>query len=168
MTARRDADLVSTTGNKIMAIISTLKRMLLQHDELSTCGEITSIRITTRSSFIVCFFIIVFFCVTTICHALQNWSLAPQLILSGVLLWHTRHDIYAVLPGFLLGFIIGIITSAGIGPASGISCGIFCGTIGVPINVICRGFWRSGIMALFVIITYWIVVQIILLSHWNS
>jgi hypothetical protein len=112
-----------------------------------------------RPVFTVSFFAAFALFVCMVCFCLGEWLLAPQLAICGVLFWHTRHDPNATLPGFIIGFVIGVITSAG---TAAIGCGFFAGTVGVPMNAICRGFWRSGATALVAMVAYWVTVQILI------
>jgi hypothetical protein len=89
-----------------------------------------------------------------VCFCVQDWFLALPLAISSILFWSVRRDIYAAMPGFLIGFLLGVITSAGIGPLAALDCGMFAGAIGVPVNVMCRGHWRSALAALAGILTY--------------
>ena len=109
------------------------------------------------------FLTVLVLCVCAACYCLQDWLLGPYLIIAGVLVWHTRHDRYAALPGFVIGFVLGIITSAGIGLSAEIMSGLFIGTLSVPVNAICRGYWRVGIAAFMGITAYWIVIQLTIL-----
>jgi hypothetical protein len=79
---------------------------------------------------------------------LGDWFIAPQLAMFALLLWQTRRDIYAALPGFVIGYLIGVTLSSGIGAAAAIDCGLYGGTIIAPINAVCRGFWRAGVAML--------------------
>ena len=103
------------------------------------------------------------------CYCLDDWFLGPLLVILAALLWHTRNDLYAVLPGFGIGFFVGVLFSAGIGPAAALDCGLYGGAFGSPINAICRGFWRGGTAALLGILAYIATVQtILLLLFWNA
>ncbi len=97
------------------------------------------------------------------CQSVGDWLLAPQLAILAGLLWHTRHDVYAALPGFGIAFVAGVIMRGGIGPAAEIDCGLYSGVIGAPINAICRGFCRGGAVALVAIFAYFGIVQATLL-----
>lgn len=101
-------------------------------------------------------------CIGATCQSLKDWSLAPELAILAALLWHTRDDVYAAVPGFAIGFVAGVIMSAGIGPAAEIDCGLVR-RIAAPINAICRGFRRGGAAALMGILAYWVIVQLVLL-----
>jgi hypothetical protein len=87
-------------------------------------------------------------CILAICAGLNDWLLAPFLGILAALMWHTRADLYATQPGFVVGFLAGAVLSGGIGPADEISTGLLCGAIVAPLNAICRGFRRGGAAAL--------------------
>jgi hypothetical protein len=90
---------------------------------------------------------------------LDAFLLAPLMAIFAALWWHTRRDIYAVLPGFGVGFFIGVVFSSGVGLAATIYCGLFLSSIGASLNALCRGFWRFGIAALIGILAYLAIVS---------
>ena len=97
------------------------------------------------------------------CKSLDDWFLAPFLAILAALLWHTRRDVYAILPGFSIGFVVAAMASCGTDSPAAIDCGFYGGAIGRPLNAICRGFWRGGAAALGGIVAYVLTVQAILL-----
>jgi hypothetical protein len=97
------------------------------------------------------------------CAMLSDWLLAPMLAILAGLVWCTRSDMFAVIPGFAIGFIAGVIMSAGIGPTAAIDCGFYGGVIGSPLSALCRGHWRAGVGSLFGIAAFICIVQVLLL-----
>ena len=82
------------------------------------------------------------------CLADHRWVLAPAILVTGILIWHARKVAYAVLPGLVLGFAIGIVLSGAANPIDKLGTGLWAATLGCPINAICKGFVRSGLVAL--------------------
>ncbi len=82
------------------------------------------------------------------CSCLHCWEFAPALFFTGVLIWHARKVRYAVLPGLAIGFMVGIALNLAVDPKDKIATGVWIATIGCPINAICKGFQKSGLIAL--------------------
>jgi hypothetical protein len=106
-------------------------------------------------------------CICVACQIANDWPLAPGLAIVAALVWHTRYDAYAALPGFAIGFVVGVVTSAGVGQPAAFGCGLFVGALGVPLNAICRGFWRAGAAALTGILASWYVVALLAVVLWG-
>ena len=101
--------------------------------------------------------------VCAICLSVNDWLLAPPLAILAALLWQTRHDPYAGIPGFSVGFVIGVVMSSGVGPAAAVDCGLYGGAMGAPLNALCRGFWLVGAAALVAILASFVTMQAIML-----
>ena len=89
--------------------------------------------------------------VFSICLCLTaTWYLAPAMFVTGLLIWYAREVPYAVLPGLAIGFAVGTVLALSRDPIVKLGCGVWIATIGCPINAICKGFAKSGLVALLV------------------
>lgn len=97
--------------------------------------------------------------VVLVCYWLQDWFLLPHLLIVASLLWVTRRDRWATVPGLVAGFFIGVITSAGIGLADTVCAGLLIAAWGAMLNAVLRGHWRSGIAAMIGVVAGCIIVS---------
>ncbi len=96
-----------------------------------------------------------------LCFGFRDWTLFVPVLISAALMCHTRRVPYATVPGFTIGFVLGMEMSFGTSPAAIGLCGLCIAVFAVPLNAICRGFWRSGAAALLALVAYWCIAPII-------
>ena len=87
------------------------------------------------------------------------------MFVTGLLIWHARKVPYAVLPGVAIGFAVGIVLNLAVKPIDKLGTGVWAATIGCPVNAICKGFVKSGLLALIVGIASTLLVVEILGTH---
>jgi hypothetical protein len=106
--------------------------------------------------------------VCSVCRMLGQdaWLLAGPMFLTGLLIWRTRREPYAAIPGLLIAFLIGALFSSSVDALGTIVGGLMLATmIGCPLNAWLKGFPRSGCLAFLLSLLTFYLAAWLLVRH---